>query len=146
MEIPGIFLLHSKEVLQSLAQPLRKVIFAMFFFLTKFKLQMSCPFASRFYFQWTSKIVCCYFSSDARFWLVQGMKRRYEKPVHWTPSPLITYEQWNKQTQTGLIDEVKRTLLSCWLGFERTLNVVEDLEKNIAVFRHWTHLLGNTIC
>jgi hypothetical protein len=30
MEMPGIFLLHSKEVPQSLTQPLRKVIFLMF--------------------------------------------------------------------------------------------------------------------
>jgi hypothetical protein len=31
MEIPGIFLLHSKEVLQSLAQPFQKVMSVMFF-------------------------------------------------------------------------------------------------------------------
>ncbi|AQK76061.1 leunig-related2 [Zea mays] len=83
MEIPGIFLLHSKEVLQSLAQPFQKVLLSV---------------KSTVGAQATAKLFAATSLQMARFWLVQDMKRRlyfgtwkiFRHSIHQKSMPLLS--------------------------------------------------------
>lgn len=93
MEMLGIFLPHSKEVLQSLTQPLRKVMSGMLLQTANSMLSLSlshdrAPLSLGFTFSevncWrtsNSKVVCCHFSSDGKILASAGHEKKVSRFV-----------------------------------------------------------------